>query len=289
MIKLSLPRYNKPFRSLWCMKPNESIQWRMMKISIVFAWLSMTFVTIFFYSNPFTPNPFFDFIDYSYMTIMWVKVFIFLTCVLLSVGYILEVKMFITTLSVTLLSYLVFSYEEANGEHNRTAIFTAVFLAQTVAYAFKKTHFKIQFSKQIVAAIYTISAISKLKASGIGWITDSKFLLLQISKESYCWYFNTGSELLLNRDKLYMHIIVNYPWILQLFMTLVLALELFAIIILINERVARIYGWLLLLMHVGIFLLMNVIVPPIVLMMVAILLNPLIIIHKMSMKPRLIK
>lgn len=190
--------------------------------------------------------------------------------------YVLEYQMKWATLGVSIISLLVFSIEESNGVYSRTAIFSAIFCVQTLAYWFtiKPIQQALAFSKQIIAAGYTLAGLSKMLHSGF-WPADAPYLLLQIKKGILNNYYNFGNNDDVQSQLAFFDFFTLHPNLLVCLLTIVLFVELFAFIALIGDKVCIVYGVLLLSMHLCIQLVMGIYISPIANPMLILFLNPL--------------
>lgn len=205
--------------------------------------------------------------------------------ILAAIFYILEIKQMITCLVIFILSTLLFTIEDSNGILNRNSIFTFVFFAQFLAYLLhhydSKTDLKknrIQFSVQVIAAGYTLSALSKLFNSGIFWVEDGKRITLQILKSYYSLYVNYGNTTILDKGIKMASFIENHTALVYFLLGISLILELFALVSIVSKKHALIYGLLLTAMHIGIYIVMDIAIVSIVIPMVLFMVNPLYIV-----------
>jgi hypothetical protein len=189
--------------------------------------------------------------------------------------YVLEYKMKWATLGISIISLLVFSIEESNGVYSRTALFSAVFCAQTLAYWFtlKPIQQALTFSKQIIAAGYTLAGISKVLHSGF-WPADAPYLLLQIKKGILNNYFNFSNNGDVQFQMACFDFFTVHSNLLVCLLTIVLLIELFAFLAIINDTICIIYGVLLLSMYLGIQFVMDIYIFPIANPMLILFLNP---------------
>ncbi len=264
------------FKSFIRLKPDETLAWRCIKVSYVCIWLYMGLFSLFAFSNPFVQEGLCRWLPCQYISLYPIKLVIAFSCLFFAVLYIFEVSMKTTCTLLFVLSLIIFSYEEANGQHFRSALFTILFFVQAVAYIFMqdKNKYRLQFSFQVIAAVYTLSGISKLITSGLGWISDAPYLLLQIKKEAFARYYTTGRIDWLS-DKTYMtDFFAKNPEVLSVLLAVVLLIETCAFLILVNQKVAKVYGLLLLLVNIGIFICLNIIIPAIAVPALIFLLNP---------------
>ncbi|MGI9244335.1 MAG: hypothetical protein ACR2RV_26285 [Verrucomicrobiales bacterium] len=109
--------------------------------------------------------------------------------------------------------------------------------------------------QQAIVAAYTVTALTKLGRSGVGWITDSKNFPIQMTKNIRMQYYNT-----LERETVegvwakssawFQQILVESPNLCRLLMSGGLFLEFFAILALCGRRLSAAYGLLLIVFHV---------------------------------------
>lgn len=264
------------FSAFWKRKEGEDLSWRMLKISFALVWLNAILPVFFSYGAPSMVSGCCHVLPCHWMAAAMVRYTVLLLALGLLVAYTVEWKMKWVSLLLFLVSGFIFSYEESNGVQQRTALFTLVFLFQTLAYFTRNPagirHF---FSLQAVAATYMLSGISKLMTSGWRWPLDAPHLLLQIQKGAYYRYFDTGNAAVLQAKQHYIDFFAAHPGLLQVLLVLVLLLELTTFMILVNRRIRWIYGIALLIMHAAIYLVMDIIIAPVVYTMLIVLLNPL--------------
>ena len=215
----------------------------------------------------------------------YTKYALILVIIIASLFYILEIKQMYTCLVIFIISTLLFTIEESNGILNRNSLFTFVFFAQFLAYLLyhydSKSNIKknrIQFSVQVIAAGYTLSALSKLFHSGIFWIHDGKRITLQILKSFYTVYVTDGDTKWVSKAENMVAFIENHPLIVSFLLGTSLFLELFALLSIKNKKSALVYGLLLILMHLGIYIVMDIAIVSILIPMLLFMVNPLYII-----------
>ncbi|MDX2001056.1 MAG: hypothetical protein SFW35_01370 [Chitinophagales bacterium] len=255
-------------------------EWIYVKVPIAIIWLAFVLSSFFTYQNqPFSAGicQLFDCSFISREIPFWLLVVLFSGIAIL---YILEKEMLITTLLMGIFMLICFSLEESNGILSR-GLFTAVFFAQFFAYAFHRLnwirnieHYRLQFSAQIVAAAYFLSALSKLSTSGFHWPSDGYRMAIQILKSFNYNYFDWGNVAYLSRGTSYANFILEHSMLVTISLSLALLLEFMVPIALFNRRVIFFFGLALLIMHIGIQLLMSIMIWPIVLPMILIFINP---------------
>ena len=194
--------------------------------------------------------------------------------------------MLYTTLLLFLLTLLVYSIEESNGLRDRRGILSLLFFAQFLAYLFQRLGTdtaleknRIQFTAQFIAGAYLLAAISKLTASGLAWISDSPYVALQILKSFDYAYFDTGLKVHLAKGIQMSYFITTHTSLIKALFTSTLVLELFAFVIMFSKRLAFIYSILLLGMHLGILIVMDIFFPTISMPLIIILINPFYLLY----------
>lgn len=205
--------------------------------------------------------------------------------IVMAVFYILEIKQMFTCLVIFIISTMLFTIEESNGILNRNSLFTFVFFAQFLAYSLHKYDSKtdikknrIQFSVQVIAAGYTLSALSKLFTSGIFWVHDGKRISLQILKSYYSLFVNNGDSKIFDKGITMVNFIENHPLLVYFLLGSSLILELFALLSIRSKKHALVYGTLLFCMHIGIYIVMDIAIVSILIPMLLFMINPFYII-----------
>ena len=109
--------------------------------------------------------------------------------------------------------------------------------------------------QQAIVAAYTVTALTKLGRSGLGWIADSKNFPIQMTKNIRMQYYNTleletTEGIWATTSAWVQQILVDSPNLCRLLMSGGLFLELFAILALCGRRLAAGYGAILIVFHV---------------------------------------
>ncbi|MES2690362.1 MAG: hypothetical protein V4658_08165 [Bacteroidota bacterium] len=210
------------------------------------------------------------------------KFILILCCTVLALLYVLEFKMQFTALVLFVCSAFVFSIEESNGVLGRSGLISFIFLAQWLAYMLYKHKAAeqvysaaIQFSIQAIAAAYTLSAVSKISDSGFYWISQGKLMKLQVLKSYEAHYASTANKEWLLKGEQMAGFIDSHPVLISGLLLATLLLELCAMVAIINKRTALFYGIALLVMHTGMYLVMNIFLFSVFFPMFVFLLNPL--------------
>ena len=192
---------------------------------------------------------------------------------------------------------MVFTIEVSNGIFRRNDLFSFVFFAQFLAYLFKLKNIdsnikknRVQFSVQVIAVGYTLSAISKLYTSGLNWILDGRKMPLQIMKSFFYSYVNEGNIYFIQKGNEMANNLNNNLYLIYFLLGFSLFLELFALVSIFNKKNALIYGLLLMLMHLGIYITLDIVIKGVYIPMLIFLVNPfyLIWISFVSIKSKLV-
>lgn len=267
-------------------------EWGLAKISLISLWITkITMILLNYNSAPIHRGIFtwynFGFIEYP----IW-RYIIIAMAMTLTLMYLLERKMQFTTLGIFLISVFTFSLEESNGILNRYSLLSFVFFAQYLAYLIPlyypktdHTQLRFTFSIQAVVAAYVLSAISKLTVSGMDWVSNSKYLSLQILKSHYYKYVTNADPNYINLGNKFVSFVQDNHTFIAALLTASLILELFAWISIGSKKRAIIYGSLLMLMHIGIKLFMDISLVGISRPMFIFMVNPLFIIWIGLVKP----
>jgi len=192
--------------------------------------------------------------------------FISAALIFLSVMNILEKKIIFILSAYCFLCIAILSLERSNGVYHREEVWSMILLIQLLVYviaSFKKKSVEekfsfirdkgMQYSRQMIAAAYVISGITKLQTAGLNWIIDSPNFAIQVVKSYSSKYYDTGNVYFLQKGEIVSQLILNHPHLIQLLFAGALMLELFAFVAVLNRKSAFWYGLLLLAMQIGIF------------------------------------
>jgi len=261
------------------------IEWLSIKMSFILFW----FITFYFsiISSHKIPLP----VGIcALVNIKWILypitkiVFIFFTLIL-GILYIFEFKMRWICFFLFIISLITFSIEESNGIYNRNTLLTVIFFVQFFSYQRKNNAYHInnalQYSVQVIVGAYTLSAISKLFNSGLFWVLDGKRITLQILKSHFLVYSDYGNSSFLIIGGKLVEFIESHTFLVYFALSSSLILELFALVSLKNNKNTLLYGILLLLMHLGIYLTMNIFITAIIAPMIIFMINPLFNLFKL--------
>jgi hypothetical protein len=209
----------------------------------------------------------------------WVLVAILLP---LFIFYLREQYMLVTTACLSIVSCIIVSRHESSGMLLRATPFTTVFIAQFLAYLFHRLnpHFDLrfyrqQFPVQLIAATYTISAISKLDSSGTGWANaGSTYMALPVLKSFAFEYFDTGHAIALEKGYSIAHFMLTHKSLISSLLTASLLLELCCMLVTLHPFIRFGYGIGLLLMHIGIAISMHILIAGVFFPMLIFFINP---------------
>lgn len=253
-------------------------EWIGIKATLCLFWLGIVWFTSINQDNLPYPTGICRLFNCSILTSHYTFVTFLVISVTLSILYLLEKWMFITTLLMFLTSLLFFTLEESNGILNYNGLYTMIFLVQAFAYFRNNDNIKIervQFPIQIIAAGYMLAGIAKLKESGLSWITEAPQASIQILK-NYCYaYFDTGDIHYMDKGMKLANFVLENVFFAKMLFAISLFLELFAWIAIKNKQTALIYGLLLTAMHIGILYIMHILIFSIFMPMLIFLVNPL--------------
>ena len=256
-------------------------QWVCIKIPLIYIWLKVVKDCLLTgYSVP-IPLGICKFFDCTLFLEGWGLALITFTALLLSIAYVADFKMKWVTLCLFILSVIVFTSEESSGILKRNGTFSYLFLAQSFAYWFNKSnvlklsHSRIQYSVQAVTVGYFLAACSKLLDSGIGWASDGSRITLQVLKSIHYAYYTNLENVELVKGEEVLRFLNESQNVIHVVLAASLILELFALTAAVNRRAGRWYGLALLMLHIGIYYIMDVFIYSFAVPMVIVLINPL--------------
>ncbi len=262
----------------------SKLEWTLMKSSFSLIWLLSFLLIISRYNYAPTPESIFKLLPGGFYLCFNAKIFLLITNLLLIYFYIIEKHIWWSLMGLSLISLFAFSLEDSNSDFNRNTMITGVFFAQFIAYSIKKKYidfdvdkYRIQFSVQLISISYTISAIAKLNTSGLKWITDGLLMPLQIMKTNYFGFVNDGNlEHITNANHI-INLVDKYSLGVMFVLAFTLIIELFAVISIINKKYAFVYGLLLVFMHIGFYLVLDVAIAGTYIPMLIFMINPVFI------------
>lgn len=274
------------------------IEWKFMKVSLVIFWLGLISITLIDYSSLPMPIGVLSFLPANTNISLVFRSICLIAIIIILYFYISEKQMIWATLFLFIISVLVFTIEESNGIFQRNGLFSFIFFAQFFAYVLNLIKIdsnieknRVQFSVQVIAVGYTLSAFSKLNDSGLNWVLDSRKMPLQIMKSFYYSYVNEGNFNYIHKAHEAINSFNNNIYIIYFLLGFSLALEFFALISILSKKHAFVFGLLLLLMHIGIFIYMNITIVGIIYPMLIFMINPFYLcwISFISLKSKFVK
>jgi hypothetical protein len=210
-----------------------------------------------------------NWIDLHFLSIYGVKVLFTILAFGSLAVYFFEKYVSVALSLLFLLSMLVFTAEESSGVFYRVSLLTMIWLAQLLALFMND--WRVQRDQMI---FFSIQVFSKWSFSGFSWVADAKYFDLQALKGHY---FNWASDLKqghLATAKAKVRFVADHLWLIQLLLALSLVLETAAIFMLRSKSWALYFGWALVLMHLGIYLMMDIFIAPVAIPMFIFLVNP---------------
>ena len=244
-----------------------------MKIVTGLFWVSEMARILFI--NRYSGNPYPEgitrLLDFSFLTSSPFNYILFAVLCGAVVLYVLEKKMLITLAALSFISVVVFTIERAQGVQSRSELLSMIFIAQFVAYLYKRDkephNTAIFFSVQMVAAAYTLSGITKLMTSGLDWVVNAQNSVLQITKIFGQLRIELGFAAGIGYSQWLTGVLLNHPHLAQFLFAVALAIELFAFVCLFSKTWARRYGLLLLALHIGMLFTVGIAIPVFVVML----------------------
>lgn len=103
-------------------------------------------------------------------------------------------------------------------------------------------------SRQMLAACYAVSGLSKLVASGGLWMWNAPLLALQIEKTRAMNFYNT-LEPVPGRSAEVAQLLLDHPWVARVLIGAALPLELLAVLACLNRGLGLVLGLVLILFH----------------------------------------
>lgn len=264
---------------------SDDKEWFFTKLQFAFIWCSIMVVMIGQCNVCKYPVGLCRIYSFDFLSIPAIKPLVIALVIITAFFYVLEVSMLLVTFLLAFISGVIISYHESNGIFFRATGLTVIWAVQFLAYyrfyfnkEFDLKTYRLQYPVQIIAAIYTLAAISKLMGSGIDWINAGPFFSLQVIKNFSFQYFDTGSLYHLDKGKEIAYTLMRYKEVIRLMLAGALILELFCFAALYNRVLKFYWGVGLLLMHIGIAAFMGIGISVIAFPMVIFFINPLYIV-----------
>jgi hypothetical protein len=266
-------------------KNNFDWAWFSLKASWVFIWVGIITVMILNCSSCPMPTGICKIYTFSPLFTPAGKGVLYALIFVLCLSYMAEKFMLLNLGALALLSCIIISYHESNAIFFRATVLSTVWIAQFIAYViqaikprFNISHWRIQFSVQMIAAVYTLAGIAKLQASGLDWIYAGDGFLIHVMKNFSFQYFDSGNSSILERGQCIVQFFQQNYYLLQGLLAIALFLELFCLAAALNKKLKIIWGLGLLGMHVGIAWVMGIGISVICFPMVIYFINPVYLI-----------
>lgn len=255
-------------------------EWYFAKIPFILVWLGLIIFVLYEFNYVKTEYGLCLFLNCNVINVTLVKYIFLFISVFFTLLYIIEKQMMLTTFVLSFISMFVFSAGNSNGIFYRSEILSCVLFAQFLAYTnYSLTKNKNQlynnrfkFSVQLIASLYVLSAIKKLHTSGIYWILSYKEFALKAKTNILIIYANWGIDLTTYAELVY-NTLYNNPIFTISILTISLLIEMLAFLMVVNKKATFIYGIVLLIFHLGIFITMFVYVPPILIVVITFVFN----------------
>src|SRR5207237_864484 len=165
-----------------------------------------------------------------------------------TIAYLMERYMLGSLSVISTLSFIIISIHESNGIFMRANLYTMVWVGQLLAYVIYRKedillrYYRHQYVVQLIAATYTLAAISKFHRSGLHWANDgSQYLAIQGFKGYAYSYFDTLNEKELKKGVSIAHFMLQHKQLIYTLLMGALLLELFAFIACINKHIDLMY------------------------------------------------
>lgn len=270
----------------------NDLEWLWLRLSFGSYWLYNFIWSLWHFEQVQVPVGIAHWIDLHFLSIYGVKVLFTILAFGSLAAYFFEKYLSVTLSLLFLLSLLIFTAEESSGVFYRVSMLTMIWLAQLLALYIKNQQVQrnqmIFFSIQIISAAYLLAAFSKWSFSGFSWVADAKYFDLQALKGHYFNWANDLNQGHLATAKTKVKFVSDHLWLIQILLTLSMVLETTAILMLRSKSWALYFGWALVGMHLGIYLMMDIFIAPVAIPMFIFLVNPVYkVIHLFQTKSKL--
>jgi hypothetical protein len=245
-------------------------EWQLIKLFFILFWLlGIIIVSGKYHSQPF-PEGICIYFNCSIIHSSVFRTLLLSASILFSILYVMEWKMHFTTFILSSISILVFSLERSNGIYHREELFSLILIAQFFAYLrffLSKSLIKkdvmpqsmaMFFSISVISGAYMIAGITKLQTSGIYWVTESPNVAIQVLQSMEHKSIDNGIKQLVPYGHWLADFIILFPNLIRLIFAFALVAELMAFLSLLGKKQSKRYGYLLLLLHFGMFLMLFV-------------------------------
>ncbi len=268
-------------------------EWLFIRVSFAVVWACFAFPSIWSANEISVPVGISQFIPLQLFLWKPIKWLVLIFACYLLVNYCKNQKLLLSTLGLSVLSIIIFTLEESSGVFSRVSLLSTIWMAQCMAvflYRNESTNLAkhmIHFSIQLVSVSYMLSAYSKWTSSGLHWVSDGKYIDLQILKSFYFHWTDNGSILPILQGEKMIHVMHDNQLISLLVLWFSLILETLAFCLVFSKKWAKIFGVLLLSMHIGIFVIMGgILIVPVIAPMLIFTLNPFYLLWEFILKTR---
>ncbi|MEY4659586.1 MAG: hypothetical protein RJB36_1352 [Bacteroidota bacterium] len=257
-------------------------EWFFMRFSLAITWMYFAFPSLWNAVEVSVPVGIASFIPLGIFLLVPVKIAVLFSASYFLGQYVYGTKQQLATLVISIISLLIFTMEESSGVFSRVSLLTLVWMVQFLAYVISankpedRHHRIIHASLQMIVAAYLLSAYSKWSSSGWHWVSDAKNLDLQVLKGFYFHWADNGNLSQIHKGNEMIQVVHQNQWLINLVLWFSLLLESFVFLMLWNRNATRIFGYMLVCMHIGIYVIMGgILILPVIMPMVIFTLNPL--------------
>jgi hypothetical protein len=261
---------------------SENRYWLWAKVSFSFFWLTLMVIMVSASPQVAVAVGICHWVSFDPLFAPTFQPLLYVLLVVLTLLYVLEKKMLWTTLGMAVLTLVIISQHESSGQFFRATSYTVILAVQFLAYAaqrfkpeFDLGFYRLQFPVQIIAATYTLAALSKLQVTGLEWVNSGHLFSLQVIKNEAFRYFDTGNAALMAQAQAKADWFLAHRNLVTMLLSSSLLLELLCPVVLIGLRVRMVYGGLLTAMHLGIYLVMGIVIGGIAFNMIIFFINPM--------------
>lgn len=264
------------------MKSSHDEEWFCIKLPMLAIWLIIMWVMTSNIENCLYPVGICKWVSFDLLFTTTGKIILWLVIAIVSIFYLLERHMILSTFLLSLVSVIVITFHESNGIFFRATILSLVWLAQLTAYLIKHfrhrfnlTVFRQQYVSQMIVAVYVLAGIAKIKASGWRWGLNTEGFALQVNKNYSFLLYDTGDITRFEFAGRIASFFAQNTTATCVMLTSALLLELFCVFALFSKVGRIFFGIGLLIMHIGIALFMGIGISVVCFPMAFFFLNPL--------------
>jgi hypothetical protein len=266
----------------------SELQWKWLKIPFILFWFVTAAAVLFEVSNVLAPTGVCRFLDCNCLLSFPLKLVIIAIAFTATIFYILEKRMILSISILSIVSILIFTIEDSQGIYNRNDVLSGILIAQLIAYLIHNTKKsndllnkqRILFSQQIILAIYFLSGVSKLVSSGFSWFMNPQGFAIQVQKSNMDQYIVSQNEFYIQKGEYLSALILSNQALFSVLLFLVLMIEILVVVTLFSsKKVIIFYGIVLILLHVGIWIMMSIVIVPIIVVNLIFFINIIYLIY----------